>query len=86
MYPRDSPEYEEYMQAWRKGASVCGEDNYEAIHDYLVKEYGAEKAEAWDILDQLANTVEASWECRDCFILEGTKFFKKREESYKHID
>jgi len=39
----------------------------------LRQKHGDEAAEAHE---QLQNTIEASWECRDCIILSGDEYFK----------
>jgi len=36
--------------------------------------------EQFNFYEQLSCTVEASWECRDCIILEDEEYFKKRSE------
>jgi len=39
----------------------------------LRQKHGDEAAEAHE---QLQNTIEASWECRDCIILSGDEYFR----------
>ncbi len=56
------------------------EMNYEHFEEYLVEEVGEEEAQQLMLYDQITNTVEASWECRDCIVLDGDDFYKKRAE------
>lgn len=60
-----------------------GTEQWEDFEDELIKRVGKEKAEEYMFYDQLINTVEASWECRDCFCLDGKKFFDKRSKMWK---
>ena len=48
----------------------------------FIKKYGKKELENYYFKDQLENTVEASWECRDCVCLDGEDFYKKRSEGY----
>jgi hypothetical protein len=45
-------------------------DGYEGFEEAMIKEFGIEKAEQLMFQDQLANTISASWECRDCIVKE----------------
>ena len=59
-------------------------DSYKHLdEDKFVKKYGEKALKDYYFRDQLENTVEASWECRDCIILYGKEFYKKREEAWK---
>ena len=59
-----------------------------ALYDSLIKrvknwdglfETNPELADTLSFYDQLVNTVEASWECRDCIILDDNEeYFKKK--------
>lgn len=45
----------------------------------FILKYGKEELEQFYFHDQLENTVEASWECRDCICLDSDeKYFKKK--------
>ncbi len=41
------------------------------------------RADELSYYDQLAHTVSASWECRDCIILGVEEYFKKLQEARK---
>jgi hypothetical protein len=42
--------------------------------------YGKEHMEGYYLAEQLNDTVESSWECRDCILLDGKEFYDKRNE------
>lgn len=44
----------------------------------FIKENGKEELERFWMAEQLSSTIEASWECRDCFILNENDYYKKR--------
>jgi len=46
----------------------------------FIEKYSKEDLEDFYFAEQLMGTVEASWECRDCIILEGEEFYNKRDE------
>ena len=71
--------------------------NWDDFEEKLDQIYGKEKAKQILFTDQLACTVEASWECRDCIILDDLQYFRKLykttarlhdklAETEKHID
>ncbi len=48
----------------------------------FIKKYGKKGLEEFYFYDQLINTVEASWECRDCIVLDSDKeYFRMKNES-----
>jgi hypothetical protein len=51
----------------------------------LIKEleakHGKDKVAQWMLEDQICNTTEASWECKDCLQLWGEAWFKRRAEA-----
>ena len=51
--------------------------NWDDFEEKLDQIYGKEKAKQILFTDQLANTVEASWECRNCIILDDIQYFRK---------
>jgi len=55
-------------------------ESWEDFESDLIKQVGEEKAQELLSYDQAVNTVSASWECRDCFILYGKEFFTKLYE------
>lgn len=55
-------------------------DSWDGFEKALDKEFGKEEAKQILFRDQLANTVEASWECRDCAVLDGEEYFKRRSQ------
>lgn len=53
-------------------------ESWEDFESDLIKHVGKKKAQTLIGYDQLVNTVEASWECRECIVLYGKEFFEKR--------
>lgn len=59
------------------------EKKHYASHPHLdekkfIDKYSKKDLEQFYFHDQLENTVEASWECRDCIVLYGKEFYEKR--------
>jgi len=54
--------------------------NYDGFEDELIKKVGKKRAGKLFFADQVANTVSASWECRDCIVLNDEEYFKPVEE------
>ena len=54
---------------------------YKGFEEALIKAHGKEKADQILFTDQLACTVEASWECRDCIILDDLQYLRKLYET-----
>jgi hypothetical protein len=62
---------------------ICrGTEQWEDFESELIKRVGEEKARNLLFYDQLVNSVEASWECRNCVIIYGKEFFDKRHKHY----
>ena len=54
---------------------------YDGFEEALIKEFGKKKSEQLCFEDQLATTVGASWECRNCIVLTDRKYFKRRNQN-----
>lgn len=50
--------------------------NYDGFEEELINKVGKKRADRLLFADQLADTVSASWECRDCIILNDEEYFK----------
>ena len=48
----------------------------------FIEKYGNKAMESYWFIEQLINTVEKSYECRDCFILSEQEFHKIRSEMW----
>lgn len=48
----------------------------------FIEKYGNEAMEQYWLVEQLCNTVEVSWECRDCFILSDKEYWKLKSGRY----
>ena len=59
------------------------ERRFAELEKKLTEEHGEEKMKDWWFQEQVCNTVEASWECKDCFQLWGEEFFKKRHDAWE---
>ena len=65
----------------KKYLKIVGEyekKGYKGFEDALIKRFGKEGTDQLLFKDQLANTVEASWECRDCIILNDKEYFNRK--------
>lgn len=60
-----SKEYEDNKKDWK------------TFEKELIKIVGTKRAEQLIMHDQVANTIGASWECRDCIILDDIEYFKR---------
>jgi hypothetical protein len=63
---------EEKLQKWK------------SLENKLIKTHGEETVKGWQLQEDAANTVGASWECRNCIILYDTDYFKLHETSFKN--
>lgn len=61
-----------------KLAEELGEGNWDKFEELLIKEYGEQDAQNLMFYMQIRDTVSASWECRDCIILNSEDYHKKR--------
>jgi hypothetical protein len=71
-------EYQKLDKTSLLSESKYGE-RYEKIEKELEKKFSPDEIKNWSFLTQLVNTVSASWECRDCMILDDEEYFKKQE-------
>jgi hypothetical protein len=54
---------------------------YDRIDEEFHLKCSAEDYEQFQFADQLCNTVESSWECRECFILSDEEFYARRDKN-----
>jgi len=52
----------------------------EELDKKLKENFSPKELERFNFLSQIVSTVGASWECRDCIILDTEEYFKKLEE------
>lgn len=74
--------YEKILAKVQKRVEEESKRDYEDFEKFLIEEVGEEKAQEVLFYDQVVNTVEASWECRDCIVLDGSEFYDKRLQGY----
>lgn len=55
-------------------------EDYKRAEKMLIEKYGQEEAERIMWLVQLSSTVGASWECRDCAVLDIYEYHEKLSE------
>ena len=60
--------------------SDCLDKDENLDEDKFIEKYSEKDLEKFWFAQQLMDTVEASWECRDCVILGEKDYFKKRSE------
>jgi hypothetical protein len=66
---------------WYNEASIYFKSvNYD--EEKFIERYGKDKMDGYWFIEQLCNTVEASWECRDCFILSDKEYFNVKYGRY----
>lgn len=75
------PEYDKIIDELTEQCRAV--DSFDEFENMLIERVGKEKAEQLLFYDQLVSTVEASWECRDCIVLDGDDFYMKRAENRK---
>lgn len=68
------------MQKVWKDLFVANAEDFCATDRAMIEKYGKEKIEEFYFADQLCNTVSASWECRDCFVLDDEEYYEKRNK------
>jgi hypothetical protein len=74
MYPPDEKVDKIYDQFF---AECCTEDNHERAKKRLIKEHGQEEAERIMNWADASSCVGASWECRDCAVLDIYEYHEK---------
>ena len=74
MFPFNK-EVNDTIEAYFKDCNT--REDFEKAKKELIKKFGEEEAEDILIWDQGYNTVESSWECRDCAILDNKEFHEK---------
>ena len=57
--------------------SDCMDRDEYLYEEKFAKKYGKENLKRFYFIDQLENTVSASWECRECIILGDDEYFKR---------
>lgn len=59
-----------------------GKLTFDECNKKLKENFSEKELERLNFLNQLINTIEASWECRDCVVMDDNKeyFEKKRSE------
>ena len=74
----DGPRNEEAEKAWKEAEDVAKETPEPYDHlPWLIAKYGKEKAEDISFSVQIHGSIGASWECRDCIILDDDEYFEK---------
>jgi hypothetical protein len=74
-------ELEEIQKMAGKGKD--GFLNYDEYMAELEKKYGKEEAQNISFYEQAVGTVGASWECRDCIILDDDDYHTRMHMAYE---
>ena len=69
---------EKIAKITEKLESELGQDNWDKFEEMMIEEYGKEETENLFFYMQITDTISASWECRDCIVLNDEDYFKKR--------
>jgi hypothetical protein len=83
---RDCPYDEEAEKAWEEaGKEVRKETRKEMLDDEdllprFISKYGKKKGQKYYWWSHVYGSIGASWECRDCIVLDEYKYFEKRRE------
>ncbi|MFX0197220.1 MAG: hypothetical protein ACFFCW_13935 [Candidatus Hodarchaeota archaeon] len=75
MYPPDEEVDKIYDQFF---GECCTKDDHERAKKMLIKEYGQKEAERIMTWAEVSSCVGASWECRDCAVLDIYEYHEKR--------
>ena len=74
-FRRGLPYNEEAERALDEAEQNCKEG--QSPRQWLIEKYGEEKGNDLNIQGNGSSTVSASWECRDCIILDEKEYFEK---------
>jgi hypothetical protein len=75
------PYHEGAEKIFREAKKRYKDEGYKNVYEYLEYEYGPEDAEEIDSLICLSHTVDKSWECRNCAVLDHDEYFEKLRQS-----
>lgn len=74
----------EYDEILNRITEMCrSTESWEEYEKCLIEEVGKEKAQDLLGYEQAVNSISASWECRDCFIMDGKEYFDKRHDCWE---
>jgi rubredoxin len=69
---------------WIKPQTTHNPHNWAILdEEKFIEKYGEKALSDYYFYDQLTSTVSASWECRDCIILDEKEYFKAIEQRYE---
>ena len=77
------PYDEEAQKAWQEAQAQTGAKEPAEALPWLITKYGKERAEQISISVEAWAQTGASWECRDCFVLDHDEYFEKLNQSYQ---
>lgn len=83
-YGKENPLLVKFEQPIADGASrVEYEEREDPIH-WFINKFGEEKGKRLYLRGQANGCISASWECRDCIILDGDEYFEKLDQRYQN--
>jgi hypothetical protein len=71
----------EAQKVFEKAQRRYEADGFDDPLDWMIDQYGREKAEAIDCTVQMYGSAESSWECRDCMCLDMYGYFEKLDHA-----
>ena len=83
-YRPDGPYDEEAVKAWEEAEEATkGAPGTEDLLPWFIEKYGQEKGKRLYGAGMLCGSFGASWECRDCIILNEDEYFEKYYQPYQ---
>jgi hypothetical protein len=83
IWRRMGPYDEKAHKAWQEAEAQTGAIGLDEVLPWLITKYGKERAEKISLLVEAWDQTGASWECRDCIILDDDEYFEKLNQRYQ---
>ena len=78
------PYDEEVQKAWKEAVKATkGAPESDDLLPWFIERYGEEKGKRLYWGEQAYGSIGASWECRDCFVLDHDEYFEKLRQRYQ---
>ncbi len=74
---REGPYDEEAVKALDEAVKRYREEGFKRPMDWVIQKFGKEKAHRLSDAAQLYAQMGASWECRDCIVLDDEEIYKR---------
>ena len=81
MLYRHKKEIYNTKRMWIKPNTKNNKEDFPILDEKkFMKKYGKKKLEEYWLYEQLCDTIEASWECRNCIILSNKEYFNRKRK------